>query len=217
MNIDLFEGLPDVNLQQICLDDGALLLRGFAKNVDTALMSAIEKVVAQSPLRHMVTPGGFRMSVAMSNCGQVGWITDRSGYRYGVIDPETGRPWPALPETFIDIARRAAMRAGYENFLPDACLINCYEPGARLSLHQDKNERDESAPIVSVSLGLPAVFLFGGSSRTIRPKRYQLVHGDVAVWGGSSRFNFHGIAPLSEGYHPILGGKRINLTFRKAL
>ena len=217
MNADLFDDLPDLNLQQICFDDGAFLLRGFAKNVDTALMSALEKVVAQSPLRHMITPGGFRMSVAMSNCGQVGWITDRSGYRYGVIDPETGRPWPALPETFIDIATRAAMCAGYENFLPDACLINCYEPGARLSLHQDKNERDESAPIVSVSLGLPAVFLFGGLSRTIRPKRYQLVHGDVAVWGGPSRFNFHGVAPLLEGYHPILGGKRINLTFRKAL
>jgi DNA oxidative demethylase len=165
----------------------------------------------------MITPGGFRMSVAMSNCGQVGWITDRSGYRYDVIDPETGRPWPAMPEIFIDIARRAAMRAGYKNFLPDACLINCYEPGARLSLHQDMDERDESAPIVSVSLGLPAVFLFGGLSRTIRPKRYQLAHGDVAVWGGPSRFNFHGIAPLLEGYHPILGGKRINLTFRKAL
>ena len=217
MNADLFDDLPDLNLQHICLDDGAFLLRGFAKNVDTALISAIEKVVPQSPLRHMVTPGGFRMSVAMSNCGQVGWITDRSGYRYGAIDPETGRSWPALPETFIDIARRAAMRAGYENFLPDACLINCYEPGARLSLHQDKNERDESAPIVSVSLGLPAVFLFGGLSRSIRPKRYQLAHGDVAVWGGPSRFNFHGIAPLLEGYHSILGCKRINLTFRKAL
>ena len=217
MNADLFEGLPDLNLQQVCLDDGAFLLRGFAKNVDTALISALDKVIAQAPLRHMITPGGFRMSVAMSNCGQAGWITDRSGYRYDVTDPETGRPWPALPEIFIDMARRAAMCAGYENFLPDACLINCYEPGARLSLHQDKNERDESAPIVSVSLGLPAVFLFGGLSRTIRPKRYQLVHGDVVVWGGPARFNFHGIAPLLEGYHPILGRKRINLTFRKAL
>ena len=217
MNADLFEGLPELNSQQICLDDGAILLRGFAKNIDTVLMSTIEKVVVQSPFRHMITPGGFRMSVAMSNCGQVGWIADRSGYRYGAIDPKTGRPWPALPEIFIDISRRAAMRAGYENFLPDACLINCYEPGARLSLHQDKNERDVSAPIVSVSLGLPAVFLFGGLGRTIRPKRYQLAHGDVVVWCGSSRFNFHGIAPLLEGYHPILGSKRINLTFRKAL
>ncbi|CAH1207602.1 DNA oxidative demethylase [Candidatus Nitrotoga sp. BS] len=217
MNADLFDGLPDLNLKQVCLDDGAFLLRGFAKNVDADLMCALEKVVTQSPLRHMITPGGFRMSVAMSNCGQVGWITDRRGYRYDAFDPETGRPWPALPEIFIDIARRAAMCAGYENFLPDACLINCYEPGARLSLHQDKNERDESAPIVSVSLGLPAVFLFGGLSRTIRPKRYQLVHGDVAVWGGPARFNFHGIAPLLDGYHPILGRKRINLTFRKAL
>ena len=217
MNADLFDEQPDFSLQQVRLDNGAFLLRGFAENMDAELMSTLENVIAQAPLRHMITPGGFRMSVAMSNCGQVGWVTDRNGYRYDAFDPETGRPWPALPEIFIDMASRAATRAGYEDFLPDACLINCYEPGARLSLHQDMDERDKSAPIVSVSLGLSAVFLFGGSSRTIRPKRYQLLHGDVAVWGGPSRFNFHGIAPLLDGYHPVLGRKRINLTFRKAL
>ena len=164
----------------------------------------------------MITPGGYRMSVAMTNCGQAGWVTDRSGYRYDAIDPNSGRAWPALPEVFMDVAKRAATRAGFENFSPDACLINCYEPGARLSLHQDKNERDAAAPIVSVSLGLPAVFLFGGAQRQDRTRRYRLEHSDVAVWGGPARFTFHGIAPLADGYHPLLGRKRINLTFRKA-
>ena len=165
----------------------------------------------------MITPGGYRMSVAMTNCGQAGWVTDRSGYRYDAIDPDSGQAWPALPEAFVDVARRAATRAGFENFLPDACLINCYEPGARLSLHQDKNERDAAAPIVSVSLGLPAIFLFGGAQRQDRTQRYRLEHGDVAVWGGPARFTFHGIAPLADGHHPLLGRKRVNLTFRKAL
>ena len=199
------------------LADGAILLRGFAKDVDSTLISAFEEVIAQAPLRHMVTPGGYRMSVAMTNCGQAGWVTDRSGYRYDAIDPNSGRAWPALPEVFMDVAKRAATRAGFENFSPDACLINCYEPGARLSLHQDKNERDAAAPIVSVSLGLPAIFLFGGAQRQDRTQRYRLEHGDVVVWGGPTRFTFHGIAPLADGHHPLLGRKRINLTFRKAL
>ena len=209
--------LPDIYPQEVQLADGAVLLRGFAKDVDSALISALEEVIAQAPLRHMVTPGGYRMSVAMTNCGQVGWVTDRSGYRYDAIDPGSGRAWPALPEVFMDVAKRAATRAGFENFLPDACLINCYEPGARLSLHQDKNERDAAAPIVSVSLGLPAGFLFGGAQRQDRTQRYRLEHGDIVVWGGPARFTFHGIAPLADGYHPLLGRKRINLTFRKAL
>ena len=199
------------------LADGAFLLRGFAKDIDSALISALEEVIAQAPLRHMVTPGGYRMSVAMTNCGQAGWVTDRTGYRYDAIDPDSRRAWPALPEIFIDVAKRAATHAGFENFLPDACLINCYEPGARLSLHQDKNERDAAAPIVSVSLGLPAIFLFGGAQRQDRTQRYRLEHGDIAVWGGPARFTFHGIAPLADGHHPLLGRKRINLTFRKAL
>ncbi len=214
---DLFDGPADIHPPQIRLGEGAVLLRGFVKDVANVLVRALEEIVAQAPLRHMITPGGYRMSVAMSNCGRVGWITDRSGYRYDTIDPETGRAWPALPEAFMEVARRAATRAGFENFLPDACLINCYEPGARLSLHQDKNERDAAAPIVSVSLGLPAVFLFSGAQRNDRSQRYRLEHGDVAVWGGPTRFNFHGIAPLADGHHPILGRKRINLTFRKAL
>lgn len=214
--LDLFEGLTGVEPTQTCLAEGAVLLRGFAKRVDKALVNAIDEVIAQAPLRHMITPGGYRMSVAMTNCGQVGWVTDRSGYRYDSNDPESGRAWPVMPEAFLDVAIRAAKHAGFENFLPDACLINCYEPGARLSLHQDKDERDATAPIVSVSLGLTAVFLFGGARRQDRPHRYRLEHGDVAVWGGTARFTFHGIAPLADGHHPILGRKRINLTFRKA-
>jgi len=213
---DLFEGLPDVNLQQLRLGEGALLLRGFVKDIDHVLMRAVEEVVAQAPFRHMITPGGLKMSVAMSNCGAVGWVSERSGYRYAPIDPASGRAWPAMPEIFLDVARRAAACAGYEIFLPDACLINCYVPGARLSLHQDKDERDASAPIVSVSLGLQAIFLFGGATRKIRPQRYALEHGDVVVWGGPSRFNFHGIVPLAGGHHPLVGSRRINLTFRKA-
>jgi alkylated DNA repair protein (DNA oxidative demethylase) len=165
----------------------------------------------------MVTPGGFRMSVAMTNCGDAGWVSDRSGYRYDAIDPDSGKRWPAMPPVFADLAARAAGRAGFDGFATDACLINCYEPGARLSLHQDRNERDFDAPIVSVSLGLPAVFLFGGARRTDRPMRVPLEHGDVVVWGGPARLAFHGVAELHDGTHPLVGCRRINLTFRKAL
>lgn len=173
-------------------------------------------IVEAAPFRHLVTPGGQRMSVAMTNCGPYGWISDRRGYRYEPIDPDSGKPWPALPDPFLDLARRAAADAGYPNFTPDACLINRYEPGSRLTLHQDKNEQDFNEPIVSVSLGLPAVFLFGGPARVDRPRRVRLVHGDVAVWGGPSRLNFHGIAPLGDGDHPFMGPHRINLTLRRA-
>src|SRR3989441_52300 len=169
-----------------------------------------------APFRHMVTPGGYRMSVAMTNCGAAGWVTDRTGYRYDSHDPQTGRPWPAMPDVFADLAAQAAARAGFDGFAPDACLINRYEPGARLSLHQDKNERDFSAPIVSVSLGLPAVFLLGGLRRADTPGRVPLVHGDVVVWGGPARLRYHGVLPLEAGHHLLMGGHRINLTFRRA-
>jgi DNA oxidative demethylase len=214
---DLFEDLPDNAPRQFKLAEGAFLLRGFVEEIDHILLREIETVVAQAPFRHMITPGGYRMSVAMSNCGQLGWVSDRNGYRYATFDPQSGCAWPAMPATFLELAQRAAACAGFENFWPDACLINFYEPGARLSLHQDKDERDAGAPIVSVSLGLPAIFLFGGATRNIRSQRYHLEHGDVVVWGGPSRFNYHGIVPLADGRHPLLGSRRINLTFRKAL
>jgi DNA oxidative demethylase len=198
------------------LAEGATFLPGFAAPVATALLAAARKVVAQAPFRRMVTPGGYRMSVAMTNCGLLGWITDRSGYRYDQVDPESGHTWPQMPAAFLDLARRAAARGGFKDFLPDACLINRYEPGAKLSLHQDKDERDFAQPIVSVSLGLLAVFLFGGLIRTDKPRRLELRHGDVVVWGGPARLRYHGVLPLKEGRHPLLGRHRINLTFRKA-
>ena len=212
VTLDLFETSRDR-----ALVPGAVLLGGFALTVETALLAALEQVVAAAPFRRMVTPGGHIMSVAMTNCGAVGWVTDRKGYRYDPIDPDSGQRWPAMPEVFAGLARGAATAAGFEQFAPDACLINCYEPGARLSLHQDKDEREYGAPIVSVSLGLPATFLFGGSKRTDKPRRVPLCHGDVVVWGGPARLAFHGIMPLADGEHPLLGRRRLNLTFRRAM
>jgi alkylated DNA repair protein (DNA oxidative demethylase) len=199
------------------LGDGAAVLRGFALAEGEDLVAAIAEIAAAAPFRHMVTPGGFRMSVAMTSCGEAGWITDRRGYRYAALDPATGRAWPALPELFRSLATRAASVAGFPGFVPDSCLINRYEPETRLSLHRDENERDFSAPIVSVSLGLSAIFLFGGDRRNDRPQRVPMHHGDVAVWGGPARLFYHGVAPLTEGEHELTGRCRINLTLRKAL
>jgi DNA oxidative demethylase len=198
------------------LAEGATILRGFAEPSARALVDAIGDITAASPFRNMVTPGGYTMSVAMTNCGRLGWVTDRRGYRYDPLDPLSGEPWPALPPIYRDLATRAADAAGYAGFGPDACLVNRYEPGTRLSLHQDRNERDFTAPIVSVSLGLPAVFLFGGARRQDRASRVRLQNGDVVVWGGPTRLTFHGVAPLADGEHPLTGRHRINLTFRKA-
>jgi alkylated DNA repair protein (DNA oxidative demethylase) len=198
------------------LAESALLLRRFAAPEAAALVAGIAQIAAAAPFRHMVTPGGYRMSVAMANCGALGWISDRRGYRYDAIDPMTGRAWPPMPPPFQSLAARAAAAAGFDGFEPDVCLVNRYEPGARLSLHQDKDEHDATAPIVSVSLGLPAVFLWGGLSRGDRPRRILLDSGDVVVWGGAHRFVFHGVEPLDDGETPLTGRCRLNLTFRKA-
>lgn len=198
------------------LAPGAVLLRGFATPWWEAVAADLVAIEAAAPFRHMLTPGGFTMSVAMTNCGRYGWVSDASGYRYAEADPLSGRPWPSLPAAFAELARAAAAEAGFPGFAPDACLINRYLPGARLSLHQDRNERDLAAPIVSFSLGLPAVFLFGGQRRAERPRRVPLAHGDVVVWGGPARLTYHGVLPLAEGSHPELGAQRINLTFRRA-
>jgi alkylated DNA repair protein (DNA oxidative demethylase) len=194
-----------------------VLLGGFVLAAEMPLLAALDAVVAEAPFRHMVTPGGFTMSVAMTNCGAAGWVTDRRGYRYDARDPDSGRPWPAMPAAFADLARRAALAVGFGGFAPDACLINHYRPGARLTLHQDKNERDFGAPIVSVSLGLPAVFLWGGLSRADRARRVRLTHGDVVVWGGPARLVYHGVDTLKDGQHALTGATRYNLTFRQAL
>ena len=212
---DLFEE-PAGEMEREALADGAMILRRKALTGESDVIAALEAITAQAPFRRMTTPGGYVMSVAMTNCGTAGWITDRSGYRYDGIDPESGWPWPALPGCFRDLATAAASDAGYPDFVPDACLINRYEPGARLSLHQDKNERDFSQPIVSVSLGLPATFQFGGLTRNAPVKRIGLRHGDIVVWGGVSRLCYHGVTELKDGEHPALGRMRINLTFRRA-
>lgn len=219
MTFDLFDALPadpDTLPAVEPLAPGAMVLRGFARDIGPELLDAVGEVSAGSPFRHLITPGGLRMSVAMTNCGERGWVSDRTGYRYDPVDPGSGQPWPAMPEVFRGLAASAAEAAGYPGFAPDACLINRYLPGTRLSLHQDRDELDLQAPIVSVSLGLPAIFLWGGLRRADRPARIRLAHGDVVVWGGPSRLVFHGIAPLAAGDHALTGSERINLTFRKS-
>lgn len=219
MNGELFEDTEDAEdiepwLQPLA--PGAVLLHGLARSRATALLAGVHEVLAQAPLRFLLTPGGRRMSVAMTNCGAFGWVSDRAGYRYDRLDPQSGQPWPHMPAAFTALAADAAALAGFPGFVPDACLINHYALGARLSLHQDKDERDFGAPIVSVSLGLPAVFLFGGLKRSDKAARWPLAHGDVVVWGGPARLAFHGVLPLQPGWHALLGEQRINLTFRKA-
>lgn len=214
MTFDLLAGLDEGKRESIGLH--ACILRGFALSYVDELLPAIERLVLQAPFRRMTTPGGLMMSVALTNCGRLGWASDRRGYRYTEIDPDTGQPWPAMPESFERLANDAATAAGFAGFKPDACLMNRYLPGNRLTLHQDKNERDFSAPIVSVSLGMPALFLFGGHKRSDTPAKIPLYHGDVAAWGGEDRLRYHGIMTIKDNPHPLLDSQRINLTFRKA-
>jgi alkylated DNA repair protein (DNA oxidative demethylase) len=209
---DLFADLDQGNTP---LSEGGVILRGFALSGIASLFTEINNIASQSPFRHMTTPGGYRMSVAITNCGDFGWVTDRRGYRYEAIDPETGKPWPDMPSSFRTLARRAAEMGGFADFKPTCCLVNRYEPGAKLSLHQDKDETDFTAPIVSVSLGLPATFLFGGARRNDKACRFRLNSGDVAVWGGASRLYFHGVDTLADGIDALTGRYRFNLTFRK--
>jgi alkylated DNA repair protein (DNA oxidative demethylase) len=213
--LDLFcESPPDMRHE--LLAPGAWLLHGFALQAASALLAAVEHIESTAPFRHLETPGGFRMSVAMTNCGRLGWVSDRRGYRYDAVDPLTGRPWPPMPPAFLDLAQAASCAGKFTGFVPDACLVNRYVPGARLTLHQDRDELDYDAPIVSVSLGLPAVFLFGGDSRKDRQRRIPVQHGDVVVWGGPARLRYHGVLALKDGHHPTLGSQRLNLTFRRA-
>ncbi len=215
--MDLLSGLPRVEPRTEELAPAARVLRGFASDQEAALVAAIARIAESAPFRHLITPGGHRMSVAMTNCGTVGWVSDTRGYRYDRVDPITGRRWPEMPPDFLYLAETAAAQCGFAGYLPDACLVNRYAPGSRLTLHQDRNERDHADPIVSVSLGLPAVFLFGGATRSERPRRIRLESGDVVVWGGPSRMAFHGIDTLADGEHALTGRCRLNLTFRKAL
>lgn len=198
------------------IGEQSFVLRGFALPWVDCLLPALEQVLRAAPFRQMVTPGGFTMSVGLSNCGTLGWTTDRSGYRYTRNDPQSSQPWPEMPAIFLELAQAASRKAGFHEFLPDACLINRYLPGAKMSLHQDKDERSYAWPIVSVSLGLPAMFLFGGFERRDKNRKVPLAHGDVVVWGGVDRLRYHGVLPLKEGHHARLGAQRINFTFRTA-
>lgn len=210
--MDLFDTYP--SRQEIVKD--VVLLKGFTLPMEGRLLADLASVIQASPFRHMVTPGGFTMSVAMANCGALGWVTDDKGYRYTGLDPLSHQPWPTMPDSFIQLAQHAASEAGFNHFSPDACLINQYQAGARMSLHQDKDERDLEQPIVSVSLGISALFQLGGFKRSDKVIRIPLHHGDVVVWGGESRLHYHGVLPLKAGNHPAFGERRINLTFRKA-
>ena len=216
MTLDLFANTEDAAVGSVPIAPGAVLLHGHARADAAQLVDAVEQIAARAPFRHLVTPGGFRMTVAMTNCGELGWVSHRSGYRYDRLDPESGRAWPPMPPAFRRVAARAAAAAGFEGFVPDACLINRYEPGAKLSLHRDADEPDGTQPIVSISLGAAATFLFGGAKRTDRATRVALFHGDVVVWGGPARRHFHGVLPLKHGDRSPLGDRRINLTFRRA-
>ncbi|HEX4577671.1 MAG TPA: DNA oxidative demethylase AlkB [Edaphobacter sp.] len=216
MTLGLFDDVSGAESQREQLAPDAFVLRGFALPREAELLQGLQDVITVAQFRHMVTPGGFRMSVGMTNCGSLGWITDRTGYRYDAIDPERGRHWPPMPDCFLELAKNAAEEAGFPGFLPDACLMNRYETGARLSLHQDKDERDFGQPIVSVSLGVPAIFVFGGMKRSDKGLRVPVAHGDVVVWGGTARLRYHGVLALKAGEHPLLGACRVNLTFRKA-
>jgi len=213
---DLFADFDDGLPQREDLAAGAVLLRGFAREQTASLLLGVAQITQASPFRQMSTPGGYRMSVAMSNCGALGWIADSQGYRYAARDPLNNQAWPAMPEAFLILARSAALEAGFADFLPDVCLINRYVPGTKLSMHQDKDEADFSAPIVSISLGLPAIFLLGGLQRNHPSQKIGLSHGDVLVWGGPARLRYHGVLALKQGSHAELGACRINLTFRQA-
>jgi DNA oxidative demethylase len=199
------------------LAEGATLLRGFAIDEVRQLLAAVDRIAAEAPFRHLTTRGGYQMSVAMTNTGRFGWVSDRTGYRYDPIDPDSGKPWPPMPAEFLDLASRAAAAGGFDDYNPDVCLINRYVPGSKLGMHQDRDEQDSWSPIVSVSLGLPATFIWGSLKRAGRPARIPVESGDVVVWGGPSRMVYHGVAPLQDGEHPLTGRCRINLTFRKVL
>lgn len=215
MTLNLFGNTGNIAREDLA--PGAAILRGLAarEDIDAQLLKSVSEIEELAPFRHLTVPGGYSMSVAMTNCGKVGWVSDTTGYRYDPLDPVSGTKWPALPQSFQGLAEHAAALVGFNDYKPDACLINRYSKGARLSLHIDKDEEDPVSPIVSVSLGIPATFLWGGFKRSDKTEKLLLNHGDVVVWGGPSRMRYHGVNAIKDGYHPLTGNTRINLTFRK--
>ncbi|NYT65423.1 DNA oxidative demethylase AlkB [Alcaligenaceae bacterium] len=214
MTLDLFESTLMGTRER--LGQQAYVLRGFALPYMPELLQALAPIQKQAPFRHMHTPGGYTMSVALTNCGRLGWTSDHTGYRYTCRDPLSGLDWPAMPATFLALAQDAAQAAEFTQYAPDACLINRYLPGSKLSMHQDRNEKNDYEPIVSVSLGIPAIFLFGGHQRNDKATRVPLFHGDIVVWGGVDRMRYHGVLPIKDADHLQLGRQRTNLTFRTA-
>lgn len=188
-----------------------------ANFVDTnPLMVQVERITKVSPFRKMMTPNGHYTGVALTNCGDFGWTSDRNEYRYSSSDPLNNQPWLAIPESFKALAKNAAHVAGFKDFEPDACLINQYLIGTKLGSHQDKNEKDFSQPIVSVSIGLSAVFQIFGNQRAGQAINYRLYDGDVVVWGNSARLCYHGVRTLSAAELDPTCQQRINITFRKS-
>ncbi|XID74449.1 DNA oxidative demethylase AlkB [Alkanindiges sp. WGS2144] len=219
MTMELFDWLPATSYEPGSVEkigEQAVVLRGLVNPMEKELIRVIEQITAISPFRHMRTAYGGSMSAALTSCGELGWVADQQGYRYQAIDPLTGQPWPSMPALFLRLAQQAASQAGFESFRPSSCLMNEYTVDARMGLHQDKDEINLNYPVVSVSLGIPAIFLWGGLNRKDATQKIGLFHGDVVVWGGVDRLRFHGIAPLKPACHPLLGERRINMTFRQA-
>lgn len=211
--MDLFDDqLP----KKTRIAEGAYWLRGHALPAADLLWAELRKHFATYPPQQMFTPMGYKMSVRSTSMGDAAWVGTKKGYGYASIDTAINQALPPLPSTFLSLANHAATEAGYNDFTPDSCLINCYDIGSKMGLHQDKDERDFNQPIVSVSLGIPATFLFGGAKRSDKPTQIPLTHGDVVVWGGASRLFYHGVQTIKPNKHPLLGELRCNLTFRKA-
>lgn len=212
--MDLFpETLRDPDLAE-----GLFLHRGAITPDDqTILVRDIAQVADFAPFRHPRTPGGHPTSAAMTNAGQAGWWSDRQGYRYLIHQPDSDRPWPSMPASFHAAVEVGTRGTPWPDFSPDACLINFYGAAAKMGLHQDKDERDFTQPIVTVSLGDAADFLVGGFARTDKTAVVRLHSGDVLVMGGPSRMRFHGVRRIHTGTSPLsaLHG-RYSLTFRKA-
>ncbi len=217
MTQDLFQTANNGESWQENIRDDVVVLRQYANKQAAEILKEVELITAVAPFRKMKTPSGLSMSAELTSCGKYGWISDQQGYRYSKSDPLNNNAWPKLPELFFKFGREAAKKAGFSDFKPDVCMINRYAPASKMSLHQDRNERDfsEKAPIVSLSLGVPANFYFGGLERSDPTIKIPLIHGDVVVWGGKSRLCFHGVGVIKDDYHPMLGNFRINLTFRK--